>query len=63
MAILYLPRVPLYHIQKIAELLKTNFPYVKRHEAPTMKGKVSVKDGIHINGEGAESLRAFLVIV
>ena len=56
-----LPRVPLYHIQKIAELLKTNFPLVKRHEAPTMKGKVSVKDGIHINGEGAESLRAFLV--
>ena len=26
-----------------------------------MKGKVSVKDGVHINGEGAESLRAFLV--
>ena len=56
-----LPRVPLHHVQKVWNLLKTEFPDVKRHEAPSMEGKVQPRDGVHLNGHGARSLQNFLV--
>ena len=55
-----LPRVPPKYSAKIWKLLQTKFPEIKRHNAPSMEGKVQ-RDGIHINDEGAKSLRRFLV--
>ena len=55
-----LPRVPPKYSEKIWDLLQSKFPEVKRHRAPSMEGKVQ-RDGIHIDNEGAKTLRRFLV--
>ena len=58
--LLGLPRIPQKYRKKIGDLLESKFPNVRRHSAPSMEGKVR-NDGIHINFEGAKSLRNFLV--
>ena len=56
-----LPRVPGRHIEKVWDFLTNKFPEVKRHRAPSMEGKVQKRDGVHLTGEGHESLRDFLI--
>ena len=41
-------------------MLKVRYPFVRKHSAPSMSNKVQ-RDGIHVDKEGAKSLRAFLV--
>ena len=55
-----LPGVPLEHCKEISDLLAKYFPSVKRHYAPSMEGKVK-PDGIHLNKDGVDVLREFLV--
>ena len=55
-----LPRIPLEHIQEIHSILKLNFPCVKKHCIRSMQGKVK-NDGIHIDDNGAHTLRDFLL--
>ena len=55
-----LSKVPEEHGSKIYEMLKVRYPFVRKHSAPSMSNKVQ-RDGIHVDKEGAKSLRAFLV--
>ena len=41
-------------------MLKVRYPFVRKHSAPFMSNNVQ-RDGIHVDKEGAKSLRVFFV--
>ena len=51
--------VPNHFIEHMDGIIKSHCPYVRRHNAPNMRGKLDRK-GIHINNQGAHVLRTFL---
>ena len=55
-----IPKVPHVHIKYMEQTIKEIDPTVKKHLTPSLHGKVKA-DGIHINKEGADVLRRYLV--
>ena len=55
-----LPKVPHVHLKYMEQTIKEIDPSVKKHLTPSFVGKVKA-DGIHVNKEGADILRRFLV--